>query len=122
MRFFVHQYFSLIQILLVRSDRKKISKSNSILGRVVNRFSKDVSSIDEQLSDVTYNFVDVGQSNYLTFSMILRLFIGIFWYSINCYIYCLYATSITYSHGIGCIGHGTSTSNLYTGCSRCQTT
>jgi len=29
------------------------------LGRVVNRFSKDVSSIDEQLSDVTYNFVDV---------------------------------------------------------------
>jgi len=29
------------------------------IGRVVNRFSKDVSSIDEQLSDVTYNFVDV---------------------------------------------------------------
>ncbi len=26
---------------------------------MVNRFSKDVSSIDEQLSDVTYNFVDV---------------------------------------------------------------
>ncbi|CAF0879243.1 unnamed protein product [Adineta ricciae] len=29
------------------------------IGRVVNRFSKDISSIDEQLSDVTYNFVDV---------------------------------------------------------------
>ncbi|UJR31942.1 hypothetical protein I4U23_019415 [Adineta vaga] len=29
------------------------------IGRVVNRFSKDVLSIDEQLSDVTYNFVDV---------------------------------------------------------------
>ncbi|CAM4809475.1 unnamed protein product [Rotaria magnacalcarata] len=28
------------------------------IGRVVNRFSKDVSSLDEQLSDVTYNFVD----------------------------------------------------------------
>ncbi len=29
------------------------------IGRVVNRFSKDVSSIDEQLSETTYNFVDV---------------------------------------------------------------
>ncbi|CAF2646337.1 unnamed protein product [Rotaria sp. Silwood2] len=29
------------------------------IGRVVNRFSKDISSIDEQLSEVTYNFVDV---------------------------------------------------------------
>ncbi|CAF4331481.1 unnamed protein product, partial [Rotaria sordida] len=29
------------------------------IGRVVNRFSKDISCIDEKLSDVTYNFVDV---------------------------------------------------------------
>ncbi|CAF4787245.1 unnamed protein product, partial [Rotaria sp. Silwood1] len=28
------------------------------IGRVVNRFSKDISSIDEQLTDVTYHFVD----------------------------------------------------------------
>ncbi|CAF0978874.1 unnamed protein product [Rotaria sordida] len=29
------------------------------IGRVVNRFSKDISSIDEKLSDVTYHFVDL---------------------------------------------------------------
>jgi hypothetical protein len=31
----------------------------TILGRVVNRFSKDISSIDEQLCDVTHSFADV---------------------------------------------------------------
>lgn len=33
------------------------------VGRVVNRFSKDISSIDEQLSEVVFNFVDVRTIN-----------------------------------------------------------
>ena len=30
-----------------------------ILGRIINRFSKDMSSVDDKLSEATYNFNEV---------------------------------------------------------------
>ena len=60
MHSFEHQPFSLIRIQLVRTNSKAYWKfARLFAGRVVNRFSKDISSIDEQLLDVTYNFFDV---------------------------------------------------------------
>ncbi|CAF0969687.1 unnamed protein product [Rotaria sordida] len=42
-----------------------------LLGRIINRFSKDISSIDEKLSEVTYNFTEAFSSIVSTISFIV---------------------------------------------------
>ncbi|CAF2410326.1 unnamed protein product [Rotaria sp. Silwood2] len=56
-----------------------------VLGRIINRFSKDISSIDEKLSEATYNFTEafsniVSTVSFIAFiqplSLISLLFVG----------------------------------------------
>lgn len=91
-----------------------------IAGRVVNRFSKDVSSIDEQLSDVTYNFVDVRTLKVasLRCSSSSVAYLGVLQHCFHRDLHCFYATIISHFDGTRRLCYGTSASSLHAGRSR----
>ena len=94
-----------------------------IAGRVVNRFSKDVSSIDEQLSDMTYNFVDVRTLKVATlrYSSSSVAYLGVLQHYFHRNLHCFYATIISHLDGARRLCHGASASSLHTGRSRYKT-